>query len=166
MTFRLGTVSETRLTVCDLDLARNIRRALELSAVDFGVGETLRAMERQRKLFEAGLSRTLDSHHLPGPDGRANAADLWPWIEGGYRFVEAAGIQVAQAMHRAQAHTKADITWGGVWDRRLAQLDVNDLEGEIEDYVARWRSKHPRPPNHAYGWGPLRDIWHFEVPRG
>jgi peptidoglycan L-alanyl-D-glutamate endopeptidase CwlK len=166
VTFGPGPTSRARLEQCDPSLARNIIVAYSETEVDFTVGETLRSQLRQRELFEKGLSRTLDSHHLPGPDGKSNAADLWPWIAGEVRFVERAGILVAQAQHRAQAKTSADITWGGVWDRKLCQLDVNDLEGEIEDYVARWRSKHPRPPGHVGGWSPLRDIWHFEVPRG
>ncbi len=166
MTFGPGAVSRRLLEQCDPALHRNIIVGYTLTEVDYSVGETLRSLERQRELFAAKLSRTLDSRHLPGPDGKSNAADLWPFIAGKARFIEAAGIKVAQAQHRAQAITRADITWGGVWDRKLAQLDVNDLGGEIEDYVARWRSKHPKPPDHEGGWAPLRDIWHFEVPRG
>lgn len=163
--FRLGTVSASKLESCDVDLARTIRRAIELTTVDFSVFETLRELDRQRELVAAGLSRTLDSHHLAGPDGKSNAADLVPFVAGQMRWVRAASIKVAEAMHRATRHTMASVTWGGVFDRLLIQLDVGDLDGEIDRYVARWRAAHPRPAGHQGYWGPLEDPWHFQVPR-
>jgi peptidoglycan L-alanyl-D-glutamate endopeptidase CwlK len=164
MTFGPGAVSRAKLEQCDPALARNIIVGYGHTEVDYRVGETLRSKLRQRELFDAGLSRTQDSHHLAGPDGKSNAADLWPFIAGEVRFVEHAGILVAQAQWRAQRETRADVTWGGVWDRKLAELDVDNLEGEIEDYVARWRLKNALQVSKGRK-SPLRDIWHFEVPR-
>jgi peptidoglycan L-alanyl-D-glutamate endopeptidase CwlK len=165
VSFRLGTVSQSRLIHCDLDLARTIRRGIELTEVDYSVFETLRELERQRELVAAGLSRSLDSHHLPGPDGKANAADLVPFIAGQMRWLRPASIKVAEAMHKAQRYTSAPVTWGGVWDRELSQLDPSDLDGESDRYIERWRKKRPRPTGHKGYWGPLDDPWHFQVPR-
>jgi peptidoglycan LD-endopeptidase CwlK len=164
--FAPGVTSRERLAECDLELGRTIRFAYTVSVVDFTVFETLRSQARVDALVAAGLSRSPNSHHLPGPDGKANAADLVPWIAGQPRWLAAAGYHVAEAMHAGQRHAKADITWGGVWDRKLAQLDVTDLHREVELYTARWLASHPRPPGHVGYWGPLIDLWHFEVPRG
>lgn len=156
-TFRLGSVSASRLEDCQVDLARTIRRAIELTTVDFSVHETLRTLERQRALVAAGASRTLNSHHLPDKYGMAHAADLVPFIEGKLQWQEAACIEVARAMHRAAKMFGVPVTWGGVWDLELTRLDAGDLEGEIDSYVARFRKDHGRRP--------LVDMPHFQVSR-
>ncbi len=157
MSYRLGTVSLNRLSDCQLDLARVVRRAIEVTEQDFSVFEVARTLERQRELVAKGASRTLDSYHLPDAHGWSHAVDLVPFIAGQLQWQEGPCIEVARAMHKAAKQFGIKVTWGGVWDLELTRLNVDDLEGEIESYVARFRKDHGRRP--------LVDRPHFQVPR-
>ncbi len=162
MTFRLGHLSETKLVSVDLGLVLTVRRAIELTEQDFGVYEGLRDIERQRKLFAAGASRTLNSYHLADSFGIAHAVDLVPYIDGRLQWQDVPCVRVAKAMHQAVRDVDVEVTWGAVFDRSLRELDPADLETEIEAYVARWRKAHPRPLLHKGYWGPLVDRPHFQ----
>lgn len=157
MTYRLGTVSSSRLLEVQVDLARAVRRAIELTEQDFQVFEGIRTIDRQRELVAAGASRTLDSYHLPDKYGQSHAVDLVPFIAGRVQWQDGPCLTVARAMHRAARQFMVPITWGAVWDLPLAQLNVDDLEGEIDAYVARHLKDHGRKP--------LVDRPHYQVPR-
>lgn len=157
MTYRLGTLSSSRLLDVNLDLARCVRRAIELTEQDFQVFEGLRDIERQRELVARGASRTLDSYHLADKYGMAHAVDLVPFIAGRPQWQDAPCVVVARAMHRAAKMFMVPITWGAVWDIELSKLDVDNLEDEIDSYVARFKKDHGRKP--------LVDRPHFQVPR-
>lgn len=158
MTYRLGTVSASRLQEAQVDLARVVRRAIELTEQDFAVFEALRTLDRQRELVAAGASRTLDSYHLADRYGQSHAVDLVPFIAGKVQWQDGPCLTVARAMHRAARQFGVAVTWGAVWDLELTQLNADDLEGEIDSYVARFRKDH--------GHKPLVDRPHFQVPRG
>lgn len=157
MTFRLGPVSVSRLEGVQVDLARCVRRAIELTEQDFSVFEGIRTLDRQRELVARGASRTLDSHHLADKYGQSHAVDLVPFIAGKVQWQDGPCVDVARAMHRAARQFMVPVTWGGVWDIPLVKLDADDLEGEIESYVARFRKD--------FGRRPLVDRPHFQVPR-
>lgn len=157
MNYRLGTLSNSRLIDVQVDLARTVRRAIEITEQDFQVFEGLRDIERQRELVAKGASRTLDSYHLADKHGQSHAVDLVPFIAGRVQWQDGPCLAVARAMHRASRMTMVPITWGAVWDIELAKLNADDLEGEIESYVARFRKDHGRAP--------LVDRPHFQVPR-
>ncbi len=157
MTFRLGTVSSSRLIEVQVDLARTVRRAIELTDQDFQVFEGLRTLDRQRELVASGASRTLDSYHLADKYGQSHAVDLVPFIAGRVQWQDGPCLTVARAMHRASRQFMVPVTWGAVWDLPLAQLNVDDLDGEIDRYVERHVKDHGRKP--------LVDRPHFQVPR-
>lgn len=156
--FTFGDRSERELVGVEPRLVKRARRALASSSVDFGVHDGLRTKEAQAELYAQGVSRTLDSEHLHG-----NALDLVPWIGGRLRWQWPACIQVAIAMREADVAFAADrqrLTWGGVWDRLLVDLNPLDLEGEIEAYTERWRRKNWKA--WAEGRRPLIDPPHFQ----
>lgn len=158
MTFRLGADSKAKMAQgLAPDLVRCVNFAIEQTEQDFCVWEVARTRERQADLVAAKASRTLESHHIPDAAGVVHAIDIVPWIAGGPRWLEAPGLLVAKAMHRAVRKFDVPVTWGGVFDRLFASLDPTELDLEIEDYVARFRVHHGRKP--------LVDIWHFELPR-
>ena len=162
MTFRLGQLSESKLEYVDTGVAACVRRAITLTAQDFAVFEGLRDIERQKKLFASGASRTLNSYHLADKYGLSHAVDLVPYIDGRQQWQDVPAVRVAEAMHRAACDLDVELTWGGVFDRPLRLLDRKALESEIEAYVARWRRAHPRPADHVGYWGPLVDRPHFQ----
>jgi peptidoglycan L-alanyl-D-glutamate endopeptidase CwlK len=99
------------------DLVRVVRRALELSAVDFTVVEDVRSLARQKKLLGAGASRTLKSWHLVQDDGYGHAVDLYPYynrsvqVHAPFQYFR----QIAEAMKAAAAELGIGIGWGGDW---------------------------------------------------
>lgn len=73
MTYRFSKRSENNLVGVNPALVTVVRRALELSSVDFTVIEGRRTLERQQQLKAAGASKTMKSRHLSG-----DAVDLLP----------------------------------------------------------------------------------------
>lgn len=64
--FRFSQRSENNLKGVNSDLVKVIRRALEITPVDFIVIEGLRTQARQKELVAAGKSQTNNSRHLTG----------------------------------------------------------------------------------------------------
>ena len=73
MSYVLGKRSKERLKGVHPDLVAVVERAIEISKMDFFVGEGLRSVERQKKLVASGASRTMNSRHITG-----HAVDLHP----------------------------------------------------------------------------------------
>ncbi|MFW5661733.1 MAG: M15 family peptidase, partial [Oceanicaulis sp.] len=61
MVFRFSERSEQRLDGVHPDLVRVMRRALDLTHLDFTVLEGLRTLERQHKLYADGATKTMNS---------------------------------------------------------------------------------------------------------
>jgi len=85
-----------RLAGVHPDLVRVISRARE--AADFIVTEGLRSTERQRQLFAAGASQTMNSRHLTG-----HAVDLAALIGKEVRWDWPLYDRLAQAVKKAAA---------------------------------------------------------------
>jgi peptidoglycan L-alanyl-D-glutamate endopeptidase CwlK len=108
--FRLGSQSVARLNNVHPDLQKIVRRAIEISEVDFRVQEGLRTLKRQKELVAAGASRTLKSRHLTG-----HAVDLIALVEGKVRWDWPLYYKVADAMKAAAKELKVPLEWGGDW---------------------------------------------------
>lgn len=112
MAYRLGKGSQVRLRGVHKDLVAVVNRAIEITQVDFSITEGLRTVERQRELFAAGKSKTMNSRHLTGHavDLAAIMADgniSWDWSY--YELL-------AKAMKDAAFEVGVDIEWGGDWE--------------------------------------------------
>ncbi len=143
MSFHFGETSEANLVHVESGLVRCARRALVLSTQDFGVYEGIRMLARQRLLVASGASRTLDSYHIPDDEGVGHALDLLPFIDGRMQWQFPLELVVAAAMHKASLELAVPITWGGVLDRRLGDLDPRHLASEVQRYRARYYAAHP-----------------------
>jgi peptidoglycan L-alanyl-D-glutamate endopeptidase CwlK len=108
--FSFSHRSERNLRGVHPDLVRVVRRALQLSPVDFTVVEGLRTKKRQAELLKAGASRTMNSRHLTG-----HAVDLAPFIGGRIRWDWPPFHLLAKAMKTAAAELGVAIVWGGDW---------------------------------------------------
>lgn len=109
MAFRLSARSLANLEGVHPDMVRVVRRALELTEVDFMVTEGLRTRARQVQLKAAGASRTLNSRHITG-----HAVDVAAWV-GGVRWDWPLYAKIAKAFKQAAAELKVPIVWGGDW---------------------------------------------------
>lgn len=114
--FKLGKRSEERLVGVDARLVAVVRRAIELSKVDFTVLEGVRTKARQQELFDQGrktpgkiVTWTMKSKHIDGL-----AVDLVPfpvdWSDTD-KF-----MAIARAMFAAASELSVNIRWGANWD--------------------------------------------------
>lgn len=104
--FILGDRSTKNLVGVNSDLVKVVKRALELSPVDFTVIEGLRTKERQADLMKQGFTRTLNSRHIIG-----EAVDIVP-LPVDWKNPKPFGL-VAEAMKKAADELGVKITWGG-----------------------------------------------------
>ena len=108
--FNLSEKSLKRLTGVHPDLQAVVKRAIEITPVDFLVVEGLRTKERQAYLLDAGKSRTMNSYHLTG-----HAVDIAPIIEGKVSWEWKYFHILNEAMHQAAKELDVKLTWGGSW---------------------------------------------------
>lgn len=163
--FRLGLKSEENLVGVDHGLALCARRAITTTLQDFAVFEGLRDIERQRLLEASGASRTMESYHLPDDKGIGHALDLVPFVGGRLQWQMPLCLLVAVAMQAASMVLEVPLVWGGVWDRRLSELDPHNLAHEIAQYTARYQMTHPpaRVNGKLVPRYPLIDGPHFQT---
>lgn len=122
--FRFGARSERNLEGVNQKLVDVVRKALEISTVDFAVIEGLRTVERQKELYSIGRTRpgrkvtwTLKSKHIDGL-----AVDLLPvnpktgLLDGGSWEDTEALDAVAEAMFYAAASLGVKLRAGLDWD--------------------------------------------------
>lgn len=53
---------------------------------DFGVFETKRTLEQQKENVKKGVSKTLNSKHIPDKNGIVRAMDIVPYVKGSYTW--------------------------------------------------------------------------------
>lgn len=140
MSFMLGRRSRGELHGVHPDLVFIVERAITITPVDFSVHDGLRTLAEQREYVDKGVSKTLNSYHLPQRDGLGWAVDLVPYINGKMRWEWAPIYKVASAVHQVCIEHGTLLRWGAVWDRVFNDLDGSDLEDEVEAYIARRRS--------------------------
>jgi peptidoglycan L-alanyl-D-glutamate endopeptidase CwlK len=110
--------SEKNLTGVHPDLVRVMRRALEITTIDFVVIEGLRTLTRQKQLVAAGASKTMNSRHLTG-----HAVDLCPLLDldkdGKIETTEMFNVPLMRRLNvhiaKAFAEEKVAFEWGGDW---------------------------------------------------
>ena len=114
--FYLGKTSLSRLEGVHPDLVRIVKRAIEITPIDFGVTEGLRTIEKQKQYVAEGKSTTMNSKHLPQDDNYSHAIDLYcrdnkgkvTWKHEWFRLV-------IQAMFTAAIEEGVQIRAGGLW---------------------------------------------------
>lgn len=143
MTFALGKGSRNQLAGVQPRLVSVVELAITLTPQDFSVLDGLRTLDEQRALVRSGASRTMNSRHLPQPDGYGHAVDLVPWVNGKPRWEWPLIFPIALAVQRAAETLGVSLVWGAVWDRRLEDLGTTTiaLQGSIDGYKLR----HPGP---------------------
>lgn len=102
--------SETRLQGVHPDLVRVMRRALELSPVDFDISEGLRTVEREKLMVAEGHSETMHSRHLTG-----HAVDVVAFTGGQVSWAMPLYADIAGAVRQAATELRIPVQWGGDW---------------------------------------------------
>ena len=116
MGFKLGKTSLARLQGVDETLVNVVKRAIEISEVDFTVMEGVRTMERQRELYAQGrtapgkiVTWTMKSRHIEG-----KAVDLVPYPLD-WNDLEKFN-KIKDAMFQAARELDVNLRWGADWD--------------------------------------------------
>jgi peptidoglycan L-alanyl-D-glutamate endopeptidase CwlK len=110
MGYVLGARSLNRLTGVHPDLVRVVKRAIEITPVDFTVLEGVRSLARQKQLLAAGATRTMHSRHLTG-----HAVDLGAYVGSQVRWDWPLYHRIAGAVKQAARELDIPIEWGGDW---------------------------------------------------
>ena len=110
MSIVLGQRSLSRLEGVHPDLVRVVKKAADLSSLDFTVLEGLRTKERQKHLMDLGATKTMNSRHLTG-----HAVDLAPMVGGTVRWDWPLYHQLAVIVKEAAKAENVPIQWGGDW---------------------------------------------------
>jgi len=110
MTFSFGNRSKERLIGVHPDLVKVIEEAIKESPLDFSITEGLRTKERQKELFDAGKSQTMNSRHLTG-----KAVDIAVIKDGEVTWDFQYYQLVADHIKKIAKDMKIDIVWGGSW---------------------------------------------------
>ena len=115
MSIVLSQKSLTKLNGAHPDLVRVIKRAAALSSIDFTVLEVLRTPARQKELVRTGASKTMNSRHLPGADGKSRAVDIAPLDGGQVSWAWPTYFKLAPIIKQAAKDEGVPIEWGGDW---------------------------------------------------
>ncbi|MFZ7164586.1 M15 family metallopeptidase [Avibacterium avium] len=120
--FKFSQRSEESLKGVHKDLVKVVRRALQLSTVDFTVIEGIRSKAKQKRLFAQGASKTMHSRHLTG-----HAVDIVPYP---LDWQDKARFQkISQAMFQAAKELNIPIRWGGDWNQNGKTEDERFYDG-------------------------------------
>lgn len=116
MSIILGERSLARLDGAHPDLQRVIKRAAAISDIDFTILEVLRTVERQKHLVATGASKTMNSRHLPGKNGKSHAVDVAPLdASGKVSWSWPLYYKLAPIIKQAAKDEGVPIEWGGDW---------------------------------------------------
>lgn len=140
MAFKLSKRSLGRLEGVNPDLVAVVKRAIEISKVDFGVTEGLRSVETQRQYVAAGKSQTMKSKHLEG-----RAVDLVAYVGSSVSWELNLYDDIANAMRVAAIELDVPLKWGAAW----SVGDIRDYDGSMaeamNEYIDLRRSQGRRP---------------------
>jgi|TARA_R110002012_G_scaffold238730_2_gene412527 peptidoglycan L-alanyl-D-glutamate endopeptidase CwlK len=149
MAYKLSQRSLDRLQGVDDSLVEVVKKAIEITEIDFGVICGLRTMEEQEALVAKGASQTMKSKHLEGL-----AVDLMAYVEGRGCWELNVYDEIADAMKQAAIDLDTQVRWGAAWNIP----DIRHWEGSMEEgmnhYVDERRSQGRRP---------FIDAPHFEL---
>lgn len=149
MTFKLSTRSLRNLQGVNIALVEVVKRAIELTKVDFAVTEGLRSVERQQELVAKGASQTMQSKHITG-----KAVDLTAFLDNRISWELALYDEIADAMRQAAIEQNVPIRWGAAWSVPDIRLWTGTMEAAMNSYVDERRRAGKRP---------FIDAPHFEL---
>ena len=117
--YKLSKRSLNNLNGVHPDLVKVVKRALEISDIDFTVVEGLRTIEKQKEYVAKGASKIMKSYHLKQKDGYGHAVDIYPYYNGSVQVNAPLSEfkKIANAMMKAGNEYDVIVTWGADWDR-------------------------------------------------
>jgi peptidoglycan L-alanyl-D-glutamate endopeptidase CwlK len=108
MTFSLSQKSLDTMKGVKDPLVNVVKRAIEISTIDFKVLEGVRTLERQKELLARKVTQTLNSKHITG-----DAVDLGALKDGVITWDKESYKTISVAMKQAAKELNVNIRWGG-----------------------------------------------------
>ena len=150
MTFALSTRSLTKLQGVDERLVKIVRRAIQITTVDFGVVDGVRTPEQQMEYFKNGVSQiAVGGKHVEG-----KAVDLMAYIGDRGSWELNLYDNIADAMKQAAIEQNVAIRWGAAWNVDDIRLWRGTMEEAMNFYIDTRRKQGKRP---------FIDAPHFEL---
>lgn len=150
MTFALSTRSLTKLQGVDERLVKIVRRAIQITTVDFGVVDGVRTPEQQMEYFKKGVSQiAVGGKHVEG-----KAVDLMAYIGDRGSWELNLYDNIADAMKQAAIEQNVAIRWGAAWNVDDIRLWRGTMEEAMNFYIDTRRKQGKRP---------FIDAPHFEL---
>lgn len=145
----LSEQSLQRLKGVHPDLVKVVKRAIQITEMDFAVNEGLRSIERQRQLVNKGASQTMKSNHITG-----HAVDLVPTPNGGaMNWNDWSNYYVmVEGMQKAAEELNVKVRWGGCWET------INGKTGSPKSWVDAYGARKRAQGKKVFTDGP-----HFEL---
>ena len=145
MAFKLSGSGLNKLEGVHPTMVDTVKRAIELSKVDFGVIYGVRSLAEQKKLYEAKRSQTMKSKHLVQEDGYSHAVDLMAYDGSDPSWDIVMYDDIADAMKAAAIETGAKICWGAAWHINDIAEWSGTMEQAMNAYIDLRRSSGRRP---------------------
>jgi len=145
MAFKLSNRSLKKLEGVHPDMVATVKRAIELTTVDFGVTYGVRTLEEQKKLYASGRSQTMKSRHLIQGDGYSHAVDLVAYDGSDVVWEINVYDNIADAMAEAANEVGCKIKWGAAWSVGNIAEYVGTMEDAMNEYIDLRRSENRRP---------------------
>ena len=141
MSFQLSARSLVRLQGVDANLVRVVKRAIELTKVDFAVTEGLRTPERQRELFAKGASQIKEGGtHVAG-----RAVDVVAYLGDRISWELNLYDDIADAMKAAAVELSVGLRWGAAWNISDIRYWNGSMESAMMHYIDTRRKQGQRP---------------------
>lgn len=140
MTFKLSERSLNNLEGVKFELQEVVKRAIEITKVDFGVTEGLRTRARQAELVAKGASQSMQSKHLTG-----DAVDVVAYIGSNVQWELSLYDDIANAFKAAAEEFDIPVRWGGAWTVPDITKYEGNMQEALDEYVDTRRSQSRRP---------------------
>lgn len=145
MSFKLSNRSLGKLEGVHPDMVATVKRAIELTKVDFGISCGLRTVEEQKRLVATGRSQTMNSKHIPQSDEYSHAVDCLAYVDGDVVWEINVYDDICDAMAAAAKETGASIKWGAAWSEGDIRAYTGTAEDAMNAYIDLRRSQSRRP---------------------
>ena len=150
MSFKLSTRSLTKLQGVDKRLVAVVRRAIEITTVDFGVVDGVRTPEQQMEYFKKGVSQiSVGGKHVEG-----KAVDLMAYVGARGSWELNLYDNIADAMKQAAIENNVAVRWGAAWNVGDIRTWRGTMEEAMNYYIDTRRKQNKRP---------FIDAPHFEL---
>ena len=143
--FKLSQRSLNKLNGVHPDMVAVVKRAIEITDVDFGVTYGVRTVEEQEKLVASGRSQTMKSKHLIQDTGYSHAVDLVAYDGSDVVWEINVYDNICDAMARAADELEVPVKWGAAWSEGDIRFYEDTAEDAMNAYIDLRRSQGRRP---------------------